>query len=79
MYADPNHSFNNLEPASFSFETHPQLPPHRSIAKCLKLKTNESLEEQPSIELPKYKQNGLHASMSEIDEPRSLQLAQEEF
>lgn len=42
----PNDSFNHLEPASFSFDTHPQAQPHRSISKYLKLKTNESLDDQ---------------------------------
>lgn len=73
----PNDSFNNLEPASFSFDTHPQVQPHRSISKCLKLKTNESLDDQhTSIELNRSKKKGLQTEISEVDGSRCFQLAQ---
>jgi|JI9StandDraft_1071089.scaffolds.fasta_scaffold243373_2 hypothetical protein len=60
------HSFPP-EPVSFSFDNPlPDGPPQRTISKCLKLKTHESMEEQglSSIELKQDLRVGLNIEES---------------
>jgi hypothetical protein len=67
------------EPASFSFEkTSTHELPQRSISSCLRLKTNESIEDRTSVDFRKDSKKHLKTQESQLEVDHCRRLAQEE-